>query len=232
MSFHVTHPVFLLLLVPTLAWVGWLAWKSDVQLSHWRRWTSGLLRVGVLLLLVFALAGLQWMRPVEGMNVFFLLDRSDSVPERQQQQALEMVTQLSEAKRPEDKGGVIVFGTEAAIEFAPNPAVGLEKVLAVVNTERTDLGAAIRLGTAGFPEMGQKRLVVFSDGNENLGDALAAARAARPLGVTVDVVPMGVRRANDVAVQKLGVPQNLKKGAIFESKIFVQADHPTPATIR
>jgi len=232
MPFNFTHPVFLLLLVPTLAWVIWLAWKSDVQLSKWRRWTSGGLRSVVLLLVVFALAGLQWLRPIEGLNVFFLLDRSDSVPEKQQEQALEMATQLSVRKKKEDKGGVIVFGTEAAIEFTPSPAVGLEKVLAVVDTERTDLGAAIRLGTAGFPEMGQKRLVVFSDGNENMGDALAAARAANPLGVTIDVVPMGVRRANDIAVQKLGIPQNLKKGAIFESKIFVQADHPTPATVR
>jgi len=232
MVLHFTHPLFLLLLLPTLAWVVWLAWKSDAQLSTWRRWTSAGLRVGVLLLLVLALAGIQWMRPIEGMNVFFLLDRSDSIPEQQQQRALQVVTQLSERKKKEDKGGVIVFGTEAAIEFTPNPAVGLEKVLAVVDTERTDLGAAIRLGTAGFPEMGQKRLVLFSDGNENIGDALAAVRAARPLGVTVDVIPMGVRRANDVAVQKLGIPQSLKKGAVFESKIFVQADHPTPAVVR
>jgi len=232
MPFHLTHPIFLLLLVPTLAWVVGLAWKSDVQLSPWRRWTSGALRVVVLALVVLALAGLQWLRPIEGMNVFFLLDRSDSIPEEQQKRALEVVTELSAKKEREDKGGVVVFGTEAAIEFTPNPAVALEKVLAVVDTERTDLGAAIRLGTAGFPEMGQKRLVVFSDGNENLGDALAAVRAAKPLGVTVDVWPLGVRRANDIAVQKLGIPQSLKKGAVFESKIFVQADHPTPATIR
>ncbi|MCU0789099.1 MAG: VWA domain-containing protein, partial [Verrucomicrobia bacterium] len=223
---------FLLLLVPTLAWVGWLAWKSDVQLSPWRRWVSGILRVAVLLLVVLALAGWQWMRPIEGMNVFFLLDRSDSIPEEQQAQALATVTALSKGKEKVDKGGVIVFGTDAAIEFTPNSAVALEKVLAVVDTERTDLSAAIRLGTAGFPEMGQKRLVIFSDGNENIGDALAAVRAAKPLGVTVDVWPLGVRRANDIAVQKLGIPQSLKKGAVFESKIFVQADHPTPATIR
>ncbi len=232
MPFHFTHPSLLLLLVPTLAWVVWLAWMSDVQLSRRRRWISGGLRVAVLLLVVLALAGLQWLRPIEGMNVFFLLDRSDSIPEEQQRWALQRVTELSQQKPKQDQGGVIVFGTEAAIEFTPNPAVALEKVLAVVDTERTDLGAAIRLGTAGFPERGQKRLVLFTDGNENLGDALAAVRAARPLGVTVDVMPMGVRRANDVAVQRLGIPQTLKKGAAFESKIFVQADHPTPATIR
>jgi hypothetical protein len=221
MPFHFTHPLYLWLLIPAGAWVLWLALNSDVQISPWRRWAAGAVRMLVLLLLVLALAGLQWMHPIEGMNVFFLLD-----------QALAEVNRLAEGKEKADKGGVIAFGTEAAIEFNPNPAVKVEKIQAVVNTERTDLGAAIRLGTAGFPETGQKRLVIFSDGNENLGDAMAALRAARSLGVTVDVVPRGVRRANDVAVQKLGVPQNLKKGSMFESKIFVQADRPTPAVVR
>ena len=41
-----------------------------------------------------------------------------------------------------------------------------------------DLAAAIRLGTAAFPESGQKRLVLMTDGNENMGDALNAALAA------------------------------------------------------
>ena len=69
----------------------------------------------------------------------------------------------------------------------------LKKIQAVVGTERTDLAAAIRLGTAAFPETGQKRLVLLTDGNENVGDAMGAVLAGhQQLGVTVDVVPMGV----------------------------------------
>ena len=76
-------------------------------------------------------------------------------------------------------------------------AVGLR--LDMLAAERTDLAAAIRLGTAAFPESGQKRLVLMTDGNENAGDAMAAILAAKPLGVTVDVVPMGVSRANSLS---------------------------------
>ena len=35
-----------------------------------------------------------------------------------------------------------------------------------------DIAGALRLGTAAFPEDGQKRLVLLSDGNENSGEAL------------------------------------------------------------
>jgi len=232
MNFQFTHPHYLLLLAPALAWVIWLAWKSDVQTSPWRRWTALGIRLGVLAALVFAIAGLQWLRPVEGMNVFFTLDRSDSIPSPQQEEAREYVNRTSKAKKKGDKAGVVVFGADAGIETMPNAAVDLQKVQAVIPTERTDLAAAIRLATAAFPETGQKRLVLMSDGNENVGDALSAVLAARPLGVTVDVVPMGVVRASDVSVQKLQVPSRLKEGQVFETKIFVQADRTTPATVR
>ena len=45
MNFHFTHPHWLIALVPALAWVVWLAVKSDVQTAMWRRWTSGTIRV-------------------------------------------------------------------------------------------------------------------------------------------------------------------------------------------
>lgn len=232
MNFHFTHPLWLIALAPALAWVVWLAIKSDVQAAMWRRWTSAALRMLVLLAVVLAVAGLQWLRPIEGMNVFFLMDRSDSIPSARQEAALQEAVKFADKKELVDQGGVIVFGVEAAIEYKPNVAMSKGKIEAVVGTERTDIGAAIRLGTAGFPEAGQKRLVLMSDGNENIGDAMPALVAARSLGVTLDVVPVGAARANDLSVQKLGLPSNLKKGTTFEAKIFVQAENATKATVR
>jgi uncharacterized membrane protein len=232
MHFQFTHPYLLLLLVPALAWVVWFAWKTDVQVAAWRRWTAVGIRVIVLLALLLAVAGLQWLLPVEGMNVFFVLDRSDSIPSPQQEAGREYVDQVSRQMKNVDKAGVIVFGSEASIETSPEPMVDLKKIHAVVGTDHTDLAAAIRLGTAAFPETGQKRLVLLTDGNENAGDAMSALLAAKPLGVTVDVIPMGVSRPNDVSVQKVQLPPRLKKAQSFEVKIFVQAEAPQGATVR
>ena len=232
MNFQFTNPVWLLLLVPAVPWTVWLTWKSDVQISAWRRWTAFALRFIILFALALAIAGLQWKRPQEGMNVFFLLDRSDSIPPEQQEAARHYVSKVSELKKPIDKAGTVVFGTDAAIDTSPNERVGDQKIQAVVGSGRTDVASALRLGTAAFPETGQKRLVLLSDGNENIGDALAAVIAARPLGVTVDVVPLGVARGGDVSVQKLSLPANIKKGQTFEVKIFAQADQAQRATVR
>jgi uncharacterized membrane protein len=232
MHFQFTHPWLLLLLPPAAAWVLWLWVKSDVQTGAWRRWVMLVLRMLVLLAVCGALAGLRWLHPLEGLNAVFLLDRSDSVPSAQQELARAFVNQSAAQKRKEDQAGVVVFGSEASLETRVDLAVDVKKIQAVVDAERTDIAAAVRLGTAAFPETGQKRLVLLSDGNENLGDALAAVLTAKPLGVTVDVVPLGSARGNDVSVQKLSLPSKLKKGATFDTKIFLQADHPGPATLR
>ena len=76
MNFQFTNPNWLWTLLPAVPWLVWLSWKSDVQIGAWRRWTALVLRLLVVLALVLAMAGLQWKRPIEGMTVFYLLDRS------------------------------------------------------------------------------------------------------------------------------------------------------------
>ena len=234
MKFQLTHPQWLLLLPVAWAWVIWLGSRSDVQIGPWRRWTALSLRLGVTLLLLLALGGLQWKKPMEGLNVFFLLDRSDSVPSPQQEAARRLVNQFAGQKNKVDRIGLLVFGSEAALESTASDKFDPKdtRILAVVGSERTDIAGALRLGTAAFPETGQKRLVLLSDGNENVGDAMAAALQARALGVTIDVVPLGAERGHDVSVQKLVLPSRVKKGQTFDAKIFVQADQEQIAIVR
>jgi uncharacterized membrane protein len=232
MNLQFTHPLWLLLLPPGLAWVIYLGLKSDVQTSPWRRRAALALRCLIVTAVVCAVAGLQWKKPLEGINVFYLVDRSDSVPPNQQEAARDYINQSFKKKEKPDAGGVLLFGTDAGLESTIMPNVDVQKFLTVVGTERTDIAAAIRLATAAFPETGQKRIVLMTDGNENSGDALNALVAAKPLGVSLDVVPLGMSRGQDVSVQKVSLPNNLKKGQTFDVKIFAQADVAQTATLK
>ena len=87
MNFQFTNPAWLSLLFVAAPWTVWLTLRSDAQISAWRRWSAFGLRLVIVLALVLAIAGLQWKRPQEGMNVFFVLDRSDSIPPEQQEAA-------------------------------------------------------------------------------------------------------------------------------------------------
>ena len=232
MNIQFSNPEWLWLFPPVVVWVVWLAHRSDASLAPWRRWLVCALRLVASSALVLAMAGIQRLDPREGMNAMFLLDRSRSVPEAQQEAARQYVNEIVQKKESQDQAGVLVFGGDAGIEQMMQPRVELGKIQAVVQTDRTDISAAVRLGTASFPEHGQKRLVLLSDGNENLGEALSAVAGARPLGVGVDVIPLGTERRNDVSLQRLTLPGNVKKGTKFEAKIFAQADEGGAATVR
>ncbi|MFM7215438.1 MAG: VWA domain-containing protein, partial [Verrucomicrobiota bacterium] len=230
--FHFSHPEWLILLPVAAVWtLGW-ARRSDSSLAPRRlRWALAL-RLAGLLVLVLALAGLQWRRPDFGMNLFFLLDRSDSVPGAVQEQARQLANRWAREKPETDKGGFLVFGSEAALETTATSVAEAERIQTVVPTDRTDIAAAIRLGTAAFPEQGQRRLVLLSDGNENVGDGLAAIRSARSLGVDLDVVALGSRRGEDLSVQKVEVPASVKQGQAFDVRLVVGTEQARTATVR
>ena len=232
MPFDFTHPIWLWLLPAAGVWTLWLAARSDAVLSPGRRRASSVLRLLLITLTLLGLSGVRWRRPVEGMNTFFLLDRSDSVPSALQESARATANRWAREAEKSDKAGYLVFGTDAALEAEATSGGETEKIQAVVGGDRTDIGSAIRLGTAAFPESGQKRLVLLSDGNENLGDAQQAMAQARDQGVTLDVLPIGARRGGDVSVRKIGLPGLVKRGATFEARIFIAADAAQPARIR
>ncbi len=232
MNFQFSHPSWLIALVVALAWTLWLFWTSEIQLSPWRKWTLLGIRISIVMLFCLALAGLQWLKPQEGLNIFYLLDRSQSISPMQQETSLKYVRDTFKKKNNQDKAGIIVFGADASMESSINKFLDANKIHAVINTERSDLASAIRLGTAAFPEHGQKRMVLLSDGNENLGDSVTAMLAAKSLQVGMDVLPLGTSRSTDVIVQKIGIPNQLKKGQTFEAKIFVQSDQVRKGTLR
>ena len=63
MNYQFTHPHWLWLLPPALALIVWLAVKTHVQISAWRRWTAFALRLVIVIAVVFAIAGLQRLIP-------------------------------------------------------------------------------------------------------------------------------------------------------------------------
>jgi Ca-activated chloride channel family protein len=172
--------------------------------------------------------------PVDGMNVFFLLDRSDSVAGRPAGGGAGDGQHLvRRGSVPSDQGGVVVFGAEAAIESSANPrrrsATGARGVFQPADRSR----GAIRLATAAFPETGQRRLLVFSDGNQTVGDALQAVprgaaarghRRRRSLGAAE-------RPGRGARCRRWRMPNRLKQGQTFEVKVFAAQRPRTRANL-
>src|SRR5262249_38146912 len=73
----------------------------------------------------------------------------------------------------------------------------------------TNLEAAIRDGAASLPAGLVPRLVLISDGNENLGSVVRAAWQARQLGVPVDTYSLAGRPKPNLRLESLNLPSHL-----------------------
>lgn len=227
-----TNPWALLLFPPLAAYFIWLGRKSHADLSTARRRLAIGVRLVVLGLIVLALSGMQFVRFNRNQATMFVLDYSDSIAPADKERALEYIKKAAKGKRPNDQVGIVVFGREAFIELAPSLAQDVGKIQTVTPSEFTDIAAAIRLGMASLPDGVQKRLVVITDGNENLGNALDEAVVASNNDVKIDVVPLTSPQKTEVLLERLTLPGEAKIGEPVEVKVVARSTHETNARIR
>ncbi|MCX7048890.1 MAG: VWA domain-containing protein [Candidatus Sumerlaeota bacterium] len=226
-----THPAALWLL-PLLPLLYIIARKSLVALSPTRRWLALALRALILLLLIFSLGGAQWVRFSEKLCVLFLVDGSDSARADLDKSILDSIAASVETMTPQDLAGVIVFGEDAAVEMSPAVKPAFQKFTAVVSQRRTDLSRALRLASGLFPEDAEKRIILFTDGNQNVGSAEQEVRMASAGGIAIDVHPIERQIAGETLVERVQVPDREDVDKPFDIKITVDTTSPGPATLR
>lgn len=225
----------LLALIPALWWWGF---HSLAGLGSGRRWTALLIRSVLILGLVLALAQARWQLKTDRLTVLYLLDQSQSIPTEVRQAMVDYVIREVEThRRPatRDRAGVIVFGAQAQMESAPYdgrlPLIGRLEATTDLDTSATNLEAALKLAQASFPEDSARRVVILSDGNENLGNAQVQARAMAADGIGIDVVPIELLATAEVSVDKVIMPSDARKDQEFETRVVItnQGEGDQPA---
>jgi uncharacterized membrane protein len=181
------------------------------------------LRAAVALLIVLGLAGVTWTRAVDRLQVFFVLDASDSVALDTRVRAQRALREAAKAMGKEDRAGLIVFGAEPNLESPLARGPVADKAPETANGRATDIGAALRLALASLPEEGARRIVLLTDGNETRGSAADAAREAREEGVEVYPVPLRNDQAGEVLLERLITPQEVKEGESFILRVAAWA---------
>ena len=211
-------PWYLLLLV-LIPVVWWYSFRGLAALGPVRRILALGLRTLVLLLFIVALADVHLVRVSDRLTVVYLLDQSQSIPVEDRRAMIHYVNaEILEHRRDDDRAGVIVFGRDAAIEIPPfDDDVQMPPLIeSLLDPDFTDLSTAMRLAQASFPEDAARRIVLVSDGNENLGDAMEEARGLSGAGVGIDVVPVRYKRRGEVILERLAIPSNVRKGQPFD----------------
>ncbi len=195
-----------------------------------RRFSLGL-RVLIITLLVVALSGLEVVNASDRLSVVFLLDRSDSVSAAQKAQEAQYVAEAIKQMGPSDGAGVVVFGADALVDRPVTSDKAPPDLASAPTTTYSNLADAIRLGLAVAPADTARRLVLLSDGRENVGSAEWAARLAAANGVALDVVPLPVAAGPEVWVDSLQAPTTVRENERTSLQIAIRSSTDTTSTL-
>lgn len=229
LSFVLPTALWLLLL---LAPIWALALTTPRHLPPRRFWGSLALRTALVVVLVLAVAGAQLVRPVDELTTVFLIDSSDSVSPSARGQAEVFVQNALAAMSPNDRAAVVVFGENALVERAPSDSQVLGRLTSVPVAARTNIQDAIQLGLALLPADTKKRIVLLSDGGENSGSALEAARFAASREVPISVVDLGTTGSGETMVTSLSVPTSARQSQEIELVTTVESTAAQTARLR
>ncbi|CAN5692497.1 VWA domain-containing protein [soil metagenome] len=202
------------------------------HLAKSRRRLSLILRTTILASLVLALAGFQLVWPVDRLTTVFVVDLSASVGEAGRQSALAFVRESLEERPEGDEAAVVAFGAEALVERLPAALTDLDRFASVPATSATDVGGALRLAAALFPDETQKRIVLVSDGNDTTGRGQSEASLAGARGVQIQTHVVGLGAADEVIVQRVHSPATTRVGEDIEIEVTISSTVAQPASVR
>ena len=222
--------LWLILIVPLLAAA---TLRSLSGLEPARRVPAILLRSLLIVLVAACLAGVRYVRRSDDLTVIFLMDRSHSVEAHEERQE-NFIREVTDKMPPEDRVGLIDFARQPFLQQLPMqggfflPAGRLPQM---PNSDRTDIAAAVRLAMALFPHDTAKRIVLMSDGNNNIGDVLSEARRAKADGIPIDVVPLQYERRNEVFFERMLAPTYAEPGEQAPIRMVINSQLPARARL-
>ncbi|MGD8450622.1 MAG: VWA domain-containing protein [Phycisphaerae bacterium] len=209
-----------------------LSIRSLAGLGPARRVAAIVARCVVVLCMILALAGAQRTRTSDALAVIFLLDRSNSIPRQYQEQAFDFIRQSEDGRGIDDLIGVVAFDGQSAVERLPGSSLFIDHVTESLDPDETDLAAALRLAMALFPPETARRVVVLSDGNENVGAALEEAEHFRAAGVPIDVVPILYEHTNEVVFEQLRAPPSAAAEETINLQMVLRSQQPVTGRIK
>jgi hypothetical protein len=218
------QPAWLAAIAVALLVVVLTVWRAGRM--HPRLVTAGALRVLALGALALALAGPLAGSRARHAEVVFALDVSSSIDRETIARALDFINRARESPA---RIGLVVFGADAAVEsLVASGAEPVREIGAQVERSGTDIGRAIEVAVGAFQAAAHRRIVLLTDGRENLGAARPAASVARSLGIEIDAVALeNPAQRGETWLQGMTVPLQVRQHEPYSVQAVVHSSLPT-----
>ncbi len=225
-----------LMALAVLIW--WLSRRSLSGIGPIRSKVCIAARCVVILLLVLALSGLHKVLKNDDLSVIYLLDVSRSISPESRRQAERFVLETARNMKPKDRAALLTFDGQTNIEQLPTtPSTdgGIQLNAPFPDGQRpdqTNMAHGLRMAMACAQSDTNNRIVLITDGNQNVGDALAEAKAAFANNMTIDVLPIQIDHGAEVVFEQLRAPPYANLNEQVPLRLILRSDRRTRGEIR
>lgn len=208
------QPLLLLLLIP-IGVLLYLTWKGiSLSYSTFQRHFILVCRLLLFTLIILALAGTTWAQPVSRQATVFVGDISASTgPQRSFVE--QWISNAIKHKRPDDQVGIVAVGRNTLVEQSVSSQIDFAHFESSPDTNYTDLAAGLRLAAAIQPTDSQRHIVLLTDGQQNLEDAIQEAQLLQQEGIRLDIVPLPGANGQEARIDDLQAPTNIHTNEHF-----------------
>lgn len=232
MPIRFQQPFFLLVLlcVPVI----WLMARHSFLAQNSRRRVFLVAGMQSLLVVILglALADPRLKRQSDQVNVLFCLDRSESIGHNLNTAVETFMQQATQHMDADDQAGLIVFGRQPSLELPFASTFNLQTIHSDVNPNFTDIYSTLQFALGKFPPKGQSKIVLLTDGNENLNHAEETAYLAAALNVEIDPVPLtSWFSEQEVYIESLDAPATAPLHTPYEVRLAIISSQASQADL-
>ena len=228
-SFDQPQWLWLLLTIPVIIAVSV---RSLAGLDRARRTTAVLLRCLLVAVLAAVLARIEIVKRNDHVAVMFVMDRSRSIPDDLRETSQQYVREVAKLAGGDDRLGIIGFDGLAEVDLITSRG-GLDVMNfgMAAEPDRSNIAAGLRVAMASFPDGYARRVVVLSDGNENLGDLSAEIEVAAASNVSIDVVPLQYQHRDEILFDRIVVPSHAGRDTRIPLRLIAKSRKRTRAKL-
>ncbi len=218
-----------LLILLGLAPLWWWQRRSLATMTRARRAVSLALRAALLVLITLAMTEPRWVRQGQAAHVLGSVDRSHSVGDEAVAAARRFTAPNTGYGRKIDSQGWIGFAAQPAA--VPDLKTLSDLPLRTLDENATDIAGALSFADATFPPGYTKTAVLFTDGQETVGDTAAQIARLRDSGVRVHVVSVAPPDKPEMLVSEVNTPREVKDDEPFKVSAEIISNRDAPAEI-
>ncbi|MHC4443169.1 MAG: VWA domain-containing protein [Planctomycetota bacterium] len=228
-SFDRPEWLWLLLAIPVIVTVS-LRTLSGLDLS--RRIVAVALRSAVIATLALALAGIEYVKTNNHVAVMFVMDKSRSIPDHLRLQAQEYIRKIAKKMDRDDRLGVISFDGQADVDAIPSRGpFDIPGFSMADEPDRTNVASGLRMALAAFPEGFARRVVIITDGNENIGNLTEEIETAIASEVAVDILPLQYQHKNEILFDRIVVRSQASLDTKIPVRMIIKSRRKTQAKL-